>query len=64
MGEKRGVNGSVLNRKGYYASYNIAFDPFIYEMSGAEKLYEQYISENGMEWMDGKREKWDGMIGF
>ena len=51
------MNGSVLNRKGYYASYNIAFDPFIYEMSGAEKLYEQYISENGMEWMDGKREK-------
>lgn len=56
MGEKRRVNGRVLNRKGYYASYNIAVDPFIYEISGAEKLYEQYISENGDE-IDGKRER-------
>ena len=39
------MKGRLLNRKGYFASYNIAFDPFIYEMSGAEKLYEEYISD-------------------
>lgn len=43
--ERGAVKGRLLNRKGYFASYNIAFDPFIYEMSGAEKLYEEYISD-------------------
>lgn len=54
MGKGDGrVRSRILNKKGYFASYNIALDPFIYELSGAEKLYEQYISnrkeiENGI----------------